>query len=146
MKVTKVALFGHIPAGTMVWLTAAQARDRAHAITEVENSKTVRDRELYAADQQLGFKAGEELSIEGELDRGLEAMFGIKPEAPADKAAEILAAAEAKVAGIKKQIEAETAAVAAATDDAGRATAQGKLDKANAALIKANAALEKLKA
>lgn len=145
MKVTKVALFGHIPAGTLVWLTKTQARDRAHAVTEVESSKTVKDRKLYAAEQLLGFKAGEELSVEGDLDRGMEAMFGIKPEAPADKAAEKLAAAEAKVAGINKQIEAETAAVDAATDDESRAKAQGKLDKANAALVKAQADLDKLK-
>lgn len=144
MKVTKVALFGHVPAGTLVWLTKEQARDRAHSISPTDSSKSVKDRKLYTANDQLGFKAGEELAIEGDLDRGLEAMFGIQPAAAGDKAAERLAAAEKKVAGIKTQIETETAAVAAATDDAARSKAQGKLDKATAALTKAEADLAKL--
>ena len=144
MKVTKVVLFGNIPAGSQVWLTDEQARSRAHLLTESKSDKKVKDRQLYTANAQLGFKAGEELAIEGELDRGLEAMFGIAPASAADKTAEQLATAEAKIAGIKQQIDAETAAVAAASDDASRAKAQGKLDKAKAALVKAEAALAKL--
>lgn len=144
MKVTKVALFGNIPAGTQVWLTKKQASSRRHLITEVKTEKTVKDRALYAANGQLGFKEGEELAIEGDLDRGLEAMFGIEPATAGDKAAGKIAAAEKKVEGIRAQIETETAAVAAATDDAGRSKAQGKLDKAKAALVKAEAELAKL--
>ena len=144
MKVTKVALFGNIPAGTLVWLTKKQASSRAHLITEVKSDKSVKDRTLYAANGQLGFKEGEELAIEGDLDRGLEAMFGIEPETADKKAAERLAAAQKKVDGIKAQIEAETAAVASATDDDGRAKAQAKLDKAKGALTKAEAELAKL--
>lgn len=144
MKVTKVANFGNIPAGTQVWLTKRQASSRAHLLTEIKTDKTVKDRNLYAANGQLGFKEGEELSIEGDLDRGLEAMFGIKPATAGDKAADRVAAAEKKVAGIKAQIDTETAAVAAATDDAGRAKAQGKLDKAKGALVKAEAELAKV--
>lgn len=144
MKVTKVALFGNIPAGTQVWLTKKQASSRSHLITEVKTDKTVKDRTLYAANGQLGFKEGEELAIEGDLDRGLEAMFGIKPATTGDKAAERLAAVEKKISGIKAQIETETAAVAAATDDAARDKAQVKLDKAKGALTKAEAEFAKL--
>ena len=144
MKVTKVALFGNIPAGTQVWLTEKQASSRGHLISEVKTDKSVKDRKLYAANGQLGFKAGEELAIEGDLDRGLEAMFGIAPATAGDKAADKLAAAKKKVEGIKAQIETETAAVTAATDDAARAKAQGKLDKATAALSKAEAELATL--
>lgn len=84
MKVTKVVLFGTIPAGTKLWLTEEQARSRAHAITEVGAEKPRGKRKLYAANQQLGFKAGEELAVEGNLDRTLQAMFGIEGEAAAD--------------------------------------------------------------
>ncbi|KRA44694.1 hypothetical protein [Devosia sp. Root635] len=144
MKVTKVALFGHVPAGTQVWLTKEQARDRAHSISPTDSNKSVKDRKLFTANDQLGFKGGEELAIESDLDRGLEVMFGIAPASADDKAADKLAAVEKKVSGIKAQIEAETAAVAAATDDAGRSKAQGKLDKAKGALSKAEAELAKL--
>lgn len=146
MKVTKVALFGHVPAGTQVWLTKEQARDRVHAISPAESSKQVKDRKLFTANDQLGFKKGEELAIEGVLDRGLEVMFGIEVESSADAAASRLAAAETKVAGITAQIERETAAVTAATDDAARTKAQAKLDKAKTALTRAEAEVAKLKA
>lgn len=145
MKVTKVALFGHVPAGTQVWLTKEQARDRVHAISPAESAKQVKDRKLFTANDQLGFKQGEELAIEGELDRGLQLMFGIAVESPPAAVASKLAAAETKVAGITAQIERETAAVAAAPDDAARTKAQAKLDKAKTALTRAEAEVAKLK-
>ncbi len=146
MKLLKVALFGNIALGTRLWLTDEQARSRAHVITEIETSKRVKDRKLYEANDQLGFKAGEELAIDGDLDRGLETMFGIENDGGDDDTADKLASAQAKVDAIKGQIATFTEALAAAGSDADREKAQTKLDKAKVALTKAEAALVKLKA
>jgi len=86
MKVSKVIRFGNVPMGTQLWLTDAQASARQHAISPADSDKRgPKDRKRYTANQQLGFKAGEELAIEGNLDRGLEQMFGIEPDAHAGR-------------------------------------------------------------
>ena len=159
MKVTKVALFGHIPAGTLVWLTAAQAKDRLHAISEVETDKRMKDRALYAANAQLGFKKGEELAIEGELDRGLEAMFGIEPAEqkptdtkPAKKSKKPAAPDKAALEGAEADVTAAQAVVATAEQAAADADAEHKaqaeaaLEAAKVKLTEAEAALALLKA
>lgn len=162
MKVSKVAVFGHIPAGTQVWLTAAQAASRRHLITEAETGKKLKDRKLFTADGQLGFKAGEELAIEGDLDRGLEMMFGIEAETPesddksssrrgkADKTRAI-ANAEADLTAKQQalataQQNAETIGADDAKSQAEKDAAQAEVGQAEEAVSAAEQLLAELKA
>ena len=161
MKITKVALFGNIPSGTQVWLTPQQAGSRSHALAEVETDKTRKDRKLYVTNQQLGFKAGEELAIEGDLDRGLEAMFGIAPSdaaegagtksPPANRDTQLDAAfARGKAAGRKEmldEVSAHDAAHAkfeAAQDDLDALAEGADRTAAEAAVTAAKAAVDAL--
>lgn len=147
MKVTKVAQFGNIPGGTKVWLTEKQAGSRMHLLSEVESSKKVRDRKLYLANGQLGFKAGEELSVEGDLDAGLELMFGLTEAAQASKEQErnkvrAIAKVETDVQQYVADLAAAEKAETDAADDAAKlkateavATARQKLEEARASLV-----------
>lgn len=124
MTVSKVAQFGHVPAGTKIWLTRDQAAARLHQISPVETSQTMSGRKLYAADGQLGFKAGEEFAIEGDLDRGLEMMLGIDtavPAAPAEKPKAVPAKKASKAEIAKAFEEGEQAGASELLSDIERA-------------------------
>lgn len=176
MQIHKVAVpFGNVALGTKVWLTEEQAGARSHLLV-ADGDKVVDGRRRYIVDGQLGFKAGEELAVDGEFDRGVEMLFGIegKPEARSRKkattkvetaqtkaarsksgeaAAKRAADAKAKrLAAAEKALkEAEADAAEAqcsvdAADDGKKAAAQKRLDTAKAAVEAAGKKLAKAKA
>jgi hypothetical protein len=145
MKLHKVVAFGNVPTGTKLFLTARQSSDRQHGLTTLK-AATESDRGVYVATQQLGFKAGEELGLEGDLDRGLQNMFGLgAPAAPTAK----LSARQKKLADATSALasarEADSAAAAAlaAAGEADKARLSRDADKAHAALKRAEAAFVK---
>jgi membrane protein involved in colicin uptake len=110
-----------VSAGLIVHLTYDQARRRAHKITALKGAhEGSEDKKLrpYCANETLFFKAGEELSVEGELDRTLESALGI-PQARAAAAAKAKAKADEKAARANNdKAEAEAAAKAKAEAEA----------------------------
>lgn len=152
MKINKVAVpFGNVPLGTRVWLTDGQAGARRHLITPVGDKGTRRTsdgaeevRSLFVANAQLGFKAGEEIGVEGDLDRGLELLFGLegKPAAQRRKATTPVETPKTKAArtkssdaAAKRKSEARAKRVASAEQalkaaQAEAADAQGELQSA----------------
>jgi hypothetical protein len=164
MKIYKAVMNGHLPRGMTVWLTDAQASARAHKITETKGGKKS-ERKLYVALGQLGFKTGEEVGLDGELDSALRRLFGVtfdaggtrgrkKPDDVPDAAdvrAKALAAAKARLdAAIEAEADAQKAHETLATDVTAtpediRAAADA-LAKAGEAVDQAKAELEKLEA
>lgn len=187
MQIHKVAVpFGNIPLGTKVWLTDAQASARAHLLTPTGEKAVIRkvkaadgeieeSRKLYVADAQLGFKAGEELAVEGDVDRGIELLFGIENKAGAgakkrttrvetpqsaaartksakDKAAGTAAAKAGRVASAEAELKAAEVEAAEAqrallgADESGKAAAEKRHAKAREALAAAQQKLAKARA
>ena len=147
-KIHTVALFGNVPAGTKLHLTQQQASARMHALS-VEKAATASGRGVYIANQQLGFKAGEEIGVDGKLDRGLEAMLGISASASKQNAAEKKLAAAGVALTAAREADAQAKAAVVAADEAGKAkaekaaaTAAAALDRAQAAFVKAGGTLD----
>lgn len=57
-----------------------EAIDKAEKVQQKAREK-LNERRLYVTNAQTGFKAGEEIAIQGKLDRGLEQLFGVAPQA-----------------------------------------------------------------
>ncbi|HQS18612.1 hypothetical protein [Reyranella sp.] len=91
--------------------------------------KALARRRLYTTNGQTAFKAGEEIAIESDLDRGLEQMLGIAPVEPAraqkpvDRSAK-KSKAEQKAAEEAEQKAAEEAGWTAAYDASAELKAQ----------------------
>jgi hypothetical protein len=156
MKTHTVVVYGQVPAGAKLWLTAEQFHARAHLVSLDEGEKSKDKRKLCTANAPLGFKAGEKLAIEGDLDRGLEIMFGLEPS-PADKPEK--AVSKAREADHAKKVKlateavaqaetvldtARTSADAAATEE--KAAADDAVKAAEATLVTAKADLAALAA
>lgn len=72
-----------IAPGTVVHLDFGQADARRHLITplaEAHKDRADARRLPFRADQRLFFKAGEEIGVEGPLDRQLQAAMGLSDE------------------------------------------------------------------
>jgi hypothetical protein len=77
-----VAVGGAIPAGHKLQLTSAQADARRHLLVTDNKEKDAfswkgEGRRAFTTTGPAYFKAGEQLAIDSDLDRGLEIMFGI---------------------------------------------------------------------
>ncbi len=148
MKTYPVIVAGNAPAGTRLWLTDAQASARDHALTSLK--RTSGGRKLYELTAPLGFKAGEELAVEGELDGGFKRLFGLDQ----DKTPTPMPAREHKpgrkaLAAAKQRLQEVTTAAAEAekalqdaTSDENKAEAGKKLDTARHAVAEAEAAVK----
>lgn len=151
MKTHKVVVFGNVPIGTKLFLTKAQAAARSHALTKVK-AATEATRGVYVANQQLGFKAGEEIGVDGKLDRGLEQMFGIaEPATPTKRptaAQKQLAAAKDEFLAAKLAAGQAASAAKAAPDDTKLAAATKRtaaaVERAEKAFVKAGGKLEEI--
>ncbi len=150
MKLHTVKTFGNIPPGAQVYLTRQQASARAHLVTQVKDfsGKGKDARGLFEAYESLGFKAGEILGVHGSLDRGMELMFGIEPEAPSGagakperKAAEI-ARLQADLDDAEGKLGAAEAAVAAAQSSDDRTSLEAAVVSATAVRDAARVALD----
>ena len=102
-----VAVGGAIPAGHKLQLTSAQADARRHLLVTDNKEKDAfswkgEGRRAFITTGPAFFKAGEQLAIASDLDRGLEIMFGIAGSV-ADEANPV------KDAGGKKPTKAELA-------------------------------------
>jgi len=83
MKKYVVDQFGALPTGIKVRLSREQAEARLHLLPEDVAKKLAETKAravTFVTSQRLSFKRGEEVGIEGNLDRGLEIMFGIEPD------------------------------------------------------------------
>lgn len=85
--VLTVAVGGAIPAGHVLQLTAAQAGARRHLLTSDSKESDPwhwkgDGRHAFTTNGATYFKTGEELGVAGELDRGLEIMFGLAGDGP----------------------------------------------------------------
>ncbi|UYN98361.1 MAG: hypothetical protein KIT02_10320 [Devosia sp.] len=83
--VLTVAVGGAIPAGHVLLLTAAQAGARRHLLTSDSKDSDPwhwkgDGRHAFTTVSPTYFKTGEELGVDGSLDRGLEIMFGLAGE------------------------------------------------------------------
>lgn len=69
----------NVPAGTVMHLTRQQAEARRHLLTPVKgwhDPKGKDERLAFSSSQQVFFKAGEELGLEGDLDRSVAVAAG----------------------------------------------------------------------
>jgi len=83
MKKYIVDQFGSLPIGLKVRLTREQAEARLHLLPDDAVKKLAETKAksvTLVTAQRLSFKRGEEVGIEGDLDRGLEIMFGLEPD------------------------------------------------------------------
>jgi len=150
---------GHVSPGLVVHLTYGQFDARRHLLKargDVHKGKADKRRLPYTAEKMLFFKAGEEIGIDGMIDRQLQSAIdasdeqvvaagGAKPgvikavggrkSAAVKKAEKVLKDAEADAA------EAQVTLDSAAPDD--RVAAQQALDTAKAAVASAQEALTK---
>jgi len=137
MKLLTVAKsFGHVPIGTKVYLTREQASARAHQLKVLkEPGKSEESRGFYLAEAALGFKSGEELAVDGKLDRGLEMLFGIDPISLADAADRASTKVETPQTRAARDESRKKKAAAAAIDKARAEVddATAKLDEAEKA-------------
>ncbi|WP_375599367.1 hypothetical protein [Devosia sp. Naph2] len=121
-----VAVGGAIPAGHKLQLTSAQADARRHLLVTDAKEKDAFSwkgdgRRAFTTAGPTYFKAGEQLAIDSDLDRGLEIMFGI-----ADSGSE--EAKPVKDAGGKKPTRAELAKAFEEGKAEGKADAASELD------------------
>lgn len=96
-------------------LIKARKGDDAAAIDKAEKAQDkarekLNQRRLYTLNANSAFKAGEELAVDGDMDRHLESMLGVPPPAPTpaeDPAAAEKARAEAEAKAKAAEAEAE---------------------------------------
>lgn len=122
-----VAVGGPIPAGHKLQLTSAQADARRHLLTPCSKEKDPFSwkgdgRRAFITTGPTYFKAGEQLALDSELDRGLEIMFGIA-------GSEADAAKPEKGAGTKKPTKAELAKAFDEGKAVGKTEAVAELEK-----------------
>lgn len=144
MEIRKLITAMTVGAGTIVFLTKAQADARSHLIVKVKGKavgKGDEKREPFKALQLLNFKAKEELGIDGKLDRHQERAFGLSPEKAAPSTAanadDLEALEKAKAEADKAKAEAEKAKAEA---DEAKAEAEKAKTEAEEALDKLEAA------
>lgn len=83
MITRKLIAGARISPGTVVHLTFEQFDARRHLLKPLEDLHTGRgdkQRRPYTSEQGLFFKAGEEIGVEGTIDRQLQAAFGASDE------------------------------------------------------------------
>jgi hypothetical protein len=118
-----------VSAGLIVHLSFEQARRRAHKISALKGEHegpADKKQRPFCANEALFFKAGEELTVEGEMDRTLEIALGV-PQARAAAAAKAKAKADEKAARANN----DKAEAARANNDKAEA-ARANNDKAEA--------------
>ena len=121
-----VAVGGAIPAGHKLQLTSAQADARRHLLATDNKEKDPfswkgEGRRAFTTTGPTYFKAGEQLAIDSDLDRGLEIMFGIAASVSDEAQPE-------KDAGGKKPTRAELAKAFDEGKEAGKTEAAADLD------------------
>lgn len=149
MKIHTVIVAGNAPAGARLWLTGKQADARDRLLALIGKS-TSRDRRLYELRAPAGFKAGEELGVEGDLDAGFRRLFGLDQDKPPTPVAppEHKPGRNALATAQKQLEEAGTAAAVAqkalqdAATDEEKTAAREKLDAAQQAVAEAEAAVK----
>lgn len=133
-----VAVGGAIPAGHKLQLTSAQADARRHLLATDNKEEDAfswkgEGRRAFTTTGPTYFKAGEQLSIDSDLDRGLEIMFGIASSGSDEAKPE-------KDAGGKKPTKAELAKAFDEGKEAGKTEASADLDAKLASAKKAGRA------
>lgn len=121
-----VAVGGAIPAGHKLQLTSAQADARRHLLVPDSKEKDAfswkgEGRRSFTTTGAAFFKAGEQLAIASDLDRGLEIMFGIAGSGSDEAKPE-------KDAGGKKPTKAELAKAFDEGKEVGKTEAAADLD------------------
>lgn len=143
----------YVPPGTKVYLTFAQADARSHVLRPIDKRHKDRNDERrlpFTSEQAVYFKVGEEIEIDGSLDRVLANAFGVAIEDPAAERARTREAERQKRVAVKAAeralkdaaadaAEAEVTLGAAAPED--RPALQQALDDAKDAVAAAQSAL-----
>jgi len=148
----------NVPSGTVMHLTRQQADARRHALVPVkgwhDRDGKPDQRMAFTSNAQVFFKAGEELGLEGELDRGVAIAAGVNEPAAGVNAdgdtagmATMRKQFDAAYAKQGKELEAAKASVETAREEgikAGRAELLKEVEAYNAAAEAHEAADDKV--